>query len=127
MAQTSDDRPKKKKRDEPINKTNNFDVQIHKSPNDDEENRTTQDDAIVSNAEEKNEEIKEEYGEEVPKDGVAINLETPLLQSEEKNSISRVRTSENGLVIEVLKSGKPDGKIAVSMSKVKSVCILLIP
>ncbi|KAA8520516.1 hypothetical protein F0562_014772 [Nyssa sinensis] len=56
-----------------------------------------------------------------------VNMDVPLLSAEEKNrssmevedNTSKARTLSNGLIIEELEMGKPDGKVAALGKKVK--------
>ena len=70
--------------------------------------------------------------------GEAINSDTPLLSVEENNTssvgiesknseakTSHVRTLQNGLIVEELELGKPDGKVAVSGKRVTSLSLSL--
>ena len=131
LAQENDERPKKKKRKEPNNGKKTFDLQSSQSVNDIKENEVRQDDSKEeSKCEEKKvTKKKKKNGEKVQENGETVNLEMAQLQIEEKNTCSvdaesnitcQARTLQNGLVIEVLESGKSDGKVAVSGKKVNS-------
>ncbi|KAL5747007.1 hypothetical protein ACOSP7_023997 [Xanthoceras sorbifolium] len=66
---------------------------------------------------------KKKKKRKIQEDGKDINTETPILSTDEKNRSadikqSQLRTLSDGLVIEELETGKPDGKVAVSGKKI---------
>lgn len=62
------------------------------------------------------------------KNGETVNMKMPLVPLDKKTDdrSSQVRVLSNGVTIEVLEMGKPDGKVAASGKKVKSRCVQML-